>query len=249
MKRLLIILALLLLIPITSSKAATTYVPFTTTSFVPTNLPNLVLWAKKNTGLTGAPSAITAWADQSGAGHDLITQSTSKPTLDADNTVKFVAGISNQWMQAAFTSSTPRTVCMRVLNATWVTDRNIWDGVIMNSDTFEDYPTAAPNMVYGTATNYMSFTMSVGDWHSVCGIHNGTSSVVRIDGTKFTTAVNVETGPTGGINLMNGGNFSGSPQGYSNGKVAEVLIYSDVKSDSDLDKIIAYLDTLGGAAW
>ena len=211
-----------------------------TTSFLPSDLPNLVAWYRLGIGLTNdGGGLISKWADQSGNGNDLTATTTRRPTLQGDNSLLF-NGTSND-MQVAFTLNYPMSVFLRVKPVTWSDNLYITDsgpsvgsgmGIVQSGSTPDLY------LHSGTLTMANS-NATLGSWHGLGAVFNAASSKFKIDSTTQVTGNPGNKNPAG----LTLGSFAGHALN-SNIYVKELCLYSDAKSDADIQSIIDYLNTL-----
>jgi uncharacterized repeat protein (TIGR02059 family) len=212
----------------------------TATGFLPSDLDNMIMWYRKGTGITGSPS-VTAWADQSGNGHDLSAG--DAPQLQGDGTILF-DGSNDHLRVTTGTLGTIFTVCMRVKVLTWVNNDRIFDttstnggGLLMSGSTPE------VKQVYGNGA-FIGGAVNIpvdGSYHNVIVLFKQSDQNVRVDGTDTTstnvTAVASQTGFT--LAAIGAANAN-----WSNIQVAEVVVYTDKLTAGEMTDMDTYLSSV-----
>lgn len=198
----------------------------------------MAAWFRKNTGISSAANAVSAWADQSGNGRDLIQATgANQPTVQGDGTILF-DGTSDFLKTAAFTLNQPDTIYLRMKQVTWIAQDAIFDGNTLSSGAVYQNSITPNVRQFAGLDSTENGAMAVNTWASMAAVFNGASSVLQIDGTTVTG--NAGAGNKGGFTL--GAASDGTRP--SNIQVAEVIIYNVAHDATTRAQVIAYLDTL-----
>ncbi|GAB5526927.1 MAG: hypothetical protein Roseis2KO_47990 [Roseivirga sp.] len=236
-----------------------------TAPFSPGNVSDdLQLWLTASAGVSGA-SPVTGWADQSGLnndatvvgnGPDLLSGTINfNPALDFTRTnseyLQITNGIlggrsySNAWV---YYVSKPNTVNQRTtiffeeLSGTteYFGSLNAWE----NGNAFFDFGNAgAGGRITGnvgtTAGTYNFWTMGSS---SSTSTPNGTNKVIYRDGVAIISSNTNDASITGSNqNLFIGGRFQETDGNYFDGEIAELIIYDEVPSELEQEKVQSYL--------
>lgn len=201
-------------------------------------LANKVLWLKKGVGITHVANVVSAWADQSGAGNNLVQATESKkPILQGDGTILF-DGVDDA-MSKAFTLNRPSTVYVRYTHvATVGSNSPVVAGNVQSGG--EIYYASGANIpwAYAGAGINSGVTTTLGAYYSVAAMYNGASSIIRVGATEA-------SGDTGGGN-MGGVSLAGRPDGlgFQSVRITEVIVYNVAHTLAERNQNIAYLDSL-----
>lgn len=236
-----------------------------TAPFSPGNVSDdLQLWLKADAGISGA-SPVTGWADQSGLnndatvvanGPDLLTgQLNFNPTLDFTRAnseyLQITNGIlggrsySNAWV---YYVSKPNAVNQRTTiffeelsGATeYFGSLNAWE----NGNAFFDFGhVGAGGRItgnVGTAAGVYNFwTMGSS---STTATPNGTNKAIYRDGVAIISGNANDASITGSNqNLFIGGRFQEADGNYFDGEIAELIIYDEVPTELEQEKVQSYL--------
>lgn len=198
---------------------------------------SMAAWFRKGYGVTQVANAVSAWADQTGNGRNLVQATgAAQPTLQSDATILFDG--TGDYLQVAFTLNQPTTVYLRLKQVTWTINDSVFDGGVLNGGSLYQN-TATPNLTMFAGLNAPSSTsLAVNTWGSVAAVFNAASSVLQV-------GASTATGSTG-TNNMGGLTLGASASGvnFGNIQVAEVIVYSEAHDATTRAQVIAYLDTL-----
>ena len=214
--------------------------------FVPTDIAGCMLWLPVDAGGLGP---VQLWADSSGNGNDALQGTlANRPTgnavvLNGHNVVQFNG--STTFMQTpAFAAGQPNTIFIVLKMDTTSPANFICDGVGgANRNIFWD-PGGNRALYAGSVVSGSAATTSPEIW---CGVFNGASSNLWINGILDAS------GDPGAQNLTNGLNIGSAgdspPNGALNGYIAEVIIYNTSLSDADKNRVGNYQSGWSGIPW
>ena len=219
---------------------ASGYVPPAGSSWTPADLTGLVAWwdASDTATITHDDTgAVSAWADKSGNGYSLTQPtSTRRPTtgatsLNSLNVLTFDGG--DDIISATLAQSQPFTIA-----TVW---RDVPGDARWYSSASNDVQYISWLGIYaGTAVlNGPAYTPNT--WAYSTHIFNGSSSVVRLNGTAGSTG-------NPGATAMSGSLWIGSRTGsfYLTGNVAEFIVAAGALTGSDLTDLETYLSDKWG---
>ncbi len=211
-------------------------------AFLPNYLSNLKAWYRFNIGITITGLGVSNWADQSGNGNNLRqTSDTNRPLKESDGSILF-DGVDNFLDTNSFTLNQPTIVYFLGKQVSWTANDRILDGNVINTMGLRQR-TTTPNIEMKAANNAPGNNDFVLDTYAVItAIYNGSLSVLR---------VNYGAEATGDAGSNNAGGFTlgargGTPNSFSNIQVKEVLLYNQLQDAAKSNKIIHYLDQVGG---
>jgi len=228
-------------------------------SFSPANLSGLSLWLKADAGVTLSGSNVTAWADQSGTGKNMVALGGNEPTFIASelNGKPVIDFATDKYMSASFSA----------INFTQQTVFVVFKFVSANLSNFAR-PFSQSNTAYLDSTtpgNLLPILRNDGTDEMWCfsandsflvGLatsnnawHISTTKTDGNDGSFFINASNEQTFVTtfnpsitdmqvGGA-LTDGGGM-GDP---FNSKLAEVIVYDRNLTTPERQQVEAYLNT------
>jgi hypothetical protein len=212
--------------------------------FDPTTIAGLSLWVKGDTGITLNGSKVSAWADQSGNGKNLIQNTAgNQPTYLASAKngkpgVRFTIAATSFMSTSNFASAIAHPMIFIVYTQTqvvagnqeYVFDAGGGDRVQMNKN--QNNRTA----MYAGAQIQINETYPLSWRIRVCSF-NGSS------GAMYTNGVQNIAGNVGNQTMPNFvlGRWAGG-SAYSEFDVAEILIYNSILSDSDRNNVEGYLN-------
>jgi len=223
--------------------------------WLPSNANNLVLWLKGDTGITATGTSISGWADQSGNGNDAATAlGIASPLVVSDDVnnydvVQFdgrysYTEIPDDATLDCFANGMSMFVVMNV--AALTTSQFI--GTKGNASYSLGVINALPGTTNGGIFNNGADTYSSADVisqsnYQIIGVVGGTLALEAnyyfwMDGTNSGASALVAADNSDPLTL---GKYGTSATGLLNGKIAEVVMYQDIVSDGDRQKIEGYL--------
>lgn len=234
-------------------------------SFSPNKLPNLSLWLRSDLGITLNGSNVSSWADQSGNGRD-FTQGTAaaqpayvssggaknRPYLDFD-------GVNDYLYRASGWSPTGAQTVIIVFKTDAAPSPGVAAGILGISDAGTGQ-IDIENIVYSGYTEY-NFRFSYGAnlvGFSPLDFTNYSRWVISYNGSGSATPGNYtmyKEGASFGSLIASGGSAAfpaGAGIGFRldtgvnffDGKILEIIIYSDQKTGTDLANLVAYIESL-----
>ena len=206
--------------------------------FLPSDLANLELWTKYNSGITVTGSGVSQWDDQSGNGNHL-KQATdaSRPSKEVDGSILF-DGLDNFLKADAFTLVQPETIYLLFKQVAWTANDYMTDGNTANTAVLQQF-TAAPQIRLFAGAGLGNVSLTLDTYGVLSTVINGSSSVIQIDnGTPV-------TGAAGAAN-MGGFTLGSKSDGLSaaNIQVKEVLVYSAAHDAATRAQVRAYLQSI-----
>ena len=199
-------------------------------SYLPSDNPaSLVGWFRMGVGVTSSGGFASAWADQSGNGHDLLQgTATNQPAYDGTAILTF-DGVDNFMQTAAFTLNVPIQVSALVRQISFTNNDTFWDGIGVDLiDLFQNV--TSPNVaLYSGLTAANNTNMTIGTFFAVTALYNGASSSLKVGSTAATTG-NPGTRNAGGFTLGSGGNAPG-PSAWVNADFKDCLLYTSDAAD------------------
>lgn len=213
----------------------------------------LKLWLKADAGVTSQGGAVSAWADQSGAGNT-VSQSTPAymPSL-VDNVingrpvVRFANG--SQGLQSAglvLSGNTSFTTfaSFKYNSLPASTYQYVWfDGSDTSTGGYGIYMTTIQKFraAWGASNNaVMNANSSVtGTWYRAASSYDGANNRMWINGGYIGSAAKTDSNLSG-LAFSVGNLASGSTKGLY-GDVSEILVYNRALSDSERAGVDAYL--------
>lgn len=197
-----------------------------------------VAWYRYGVGITGV-SAVSAWADQSGNGNNLVQASSgNQPLLQSDNSILF-DGVDDN-LSVTFTLNQPLTYYVLGKQLTSVSTGRIIGGpvgacvIVMGASS----PFIMLNAGSPAATNG---NWAINTYGVLANVMNGASSSLQVNNTAAVTG-NPGAGNPGGITIgaASNGLFPANIQ------VKEVIAFSSAHSAAQQSTVITYLATVGG---
>jgi hypothetical protein len=220
----------------------------------PTQIAGCVVWYTADAGTYqdfagGTPAAsdgdpVGAWADRSGNGHHLQqTTTAAKPVLklaiqNGKPVVRF-DGVQTVLPGGAFTLDQPHTRFAVLLGRTTANQAFI-DGSTSNGALF--YVPASPAWSMYAGSELDSALTPDGAFHIWRGTFNGASSKIAIDDGPVTTGAAGSTSAGGIVLGARGGDFLFP----ADCDIGEVIEYNSALSDSDVTKVLNYLNSRWG---
>ena len=207
--------------------------------FLPSDLANLELWTKYNSGITVTGSGVSQWDDVSGNGNHLKQGTdTNRPSKEGDGSILF-DGVDNFLKADAFTLVQPETIYFLGKQVSWTINDTFFDGNALNRAKLQQSPTTPSIIAYAGSFSGSSSDLSVGAYGVVANIYNGASSVLQINNNPPITG-DFGAADMGGFTL----GASGSNVNWSNIQVKEVLIYSAAHDAATRAQVISYLQSI-----
>lgn len=198
-----------------------------------------VAWYRYGIGITSAGGLVSAWADQSGNGNDLVQATgTNQPALQADNSILF-DGVDNQ-MEATFTLNQPCTFYLLLKQVTWALSDVIFDGSAAQTQLTQTATTPGLKLVPG-ASFPQNNSLTLDAYGVVTAIFNGASSLLQINNGSPSTENTTANNP-GGFSI--GANRTMAAA--SNIQVKEIILFPVAHDAATRTTVITYLATVGG---
>jgi len=207
----------------------------------PSELPDLKLWTRFNSGITVTGSGVSQWDDQSGNGNHLKQGTdTNRPSKESDGSILF-DGVDNFLKADAFTLVQPETIYLLVKQVTWTDADYLFDGNASSSGLVYQKSTSPGLRAFAGALSGENTDLVLDAYGVISVTFNGTSGVFQI---------NNNTALTGDYGAANMGGFilgaiAGGGANWSNIQVKEALIYSTAHDAATRVEIIAYLSNVG----
>lgn len=198
-------------------------------------------WYRYGVGITSAGALVSAWADQSGNGRNLLQATgTNQPTLDTDNSILF-DGSDNFLKTDAFTLNQPETIYLLAKQVTWTIADSLFDGNASAGGKIRQ-GSVTPGLLLNAGSSTADLaTPAVGAFSVITTIFNGASSGMSVNTGTFTTG-NAGANNLGGITLASGG---GAIQ-YANVAFKEVIVFPAAHDAATRLRVIQYLMQVGG---
>lgn len=179
------------------------------------------------------------WTDRGTNGYDMVQSTATNRPLFKTNVQNSKPGIlfdgSNDWLETTTATLTQAfTVCVACKNTSVSGDRYIFDGSTARS-LLRSSATSL-QVFAGSLQNVPSYTHDT-NAHYVIIVFNGSSSEVHIDGTTYTTSLNVGTNNLDDLVYGRRGDIGGS---YYSGYIFEAFIYDSALGASDRGDVESY---------
>ena len=223
-------------------------------AFSPTDIADLIVWLKADTGISQSGGVVTSWADQSGQNNDFASSAGAEPTLISSeiNSLPAVDFAGDKYMTASvnytFTGQTFLIVFRYSSNAStygrlfsqWDAN-NTWDFEL--ADSYLPFLRNQGADEIATYAGGWFFAEAVSDDNAYLAIskHNGSTFTLQINnGSEVTDSSTLNAAiATFAISASNV-NFVGNDT--FNSKVAEILVYSRALNSQELDNLKTYLN-------
>jgi hypothetical protein len=228
-------------------RAATRSLGLLPSGFSPPSIPGLTAWydATKITGLSDG-SALGTWDDLSGNGQNL-TQSSggSKPTYYSSTAAKLVNALPAVW----FTS--PNSYMTTSAFGSTLADTTIFIVAGTSSDTssyYDGLTSSHRQMLFWGSSALMNLYAGSGApstaiWddyvHCWTAQFNGSSSLLREDGTSELSGANPGSNALDGLTL--GTNYAETSSVFLNGPVCEFIVYTGALTLANIELVEGYL--------
>lgn len=208
--------------------------------FLPSDLANLELWTRFNSGITVTGSGVSQWDDQSGNGNHLLQGTdANRPSKEADGSI-LGDGLAHFLKAGAFTLAQPYAIYLLINPVSWTDNDCVFDGNTLNTGAlYQRVATPAMDFYAGTAFAAANSDLVVGSYGAMVVVGNGASSLIQV-GNNAPTTGNPGTSAMGGFTLAS----RGDGVSWSNIQVKEVLIYSEAHDAVTRAKVIAYLQSI-----
>jgi hypothetical protein len=230
-----------------------------TSKFLPSGLSGLSLWLKADAGVTLSGFNVTAWADQSGNGRNMLSDF-STPDISF---VSSVAGFNNKPVIRFSISNNNGDVGLS--NSNTFTGKSFFIVYKLSSITGFDFSIPFENTLINVYTNQPDQERAFGGYYNAFYDSNtistlGTTylrSVLTDDGQNINYFINGDSdgGTTEGLGSItrdyivigNGGARGAGPNPSINqpfqGDLAEIICYNRVLNTSERKQVEAYLNT------
>jgi hypothetical protein len=195
-------------------------------------------------GITVAQRNVSAWADQSGAGHN-ATQAVaaSRPLLESaglgGQPSVWGDGIDDFLKTAGFTLVQPTTIVVATQAVAHAANASPWDGFTVNTlrliDTGADW-----QMNAGASGPSVARDLNP---HILSATYSGAASVLRIDGTP-TAASNAGAAGAGGLTLL----ADGANANPAKSRIGAACVYNRALGAAELGIVERYLGSVFGIA-
>jgi len=225
----------------TWSRAMTLDITATARKFLPSDISNLSVWFKADAGVTATGLNVTAWADQSGNGNNAVAYNNPQVIANAlnGNPVVFFNGASQYaGFPISLEQDTPRTIFI-------VGKYNDLDGYqqgflsLGNDDGYIFLQGDGEDKSYfynNSGQIPAPTTYSVANYHMVT-VNSGASATMSINGLAGDAEALDVPAILSGI-IANRQGFSE----YANCNIAEIIIYNQGLSLTELDQVQKYLN-------
>lgn len=190
-------------------------------AYLPSDNPaSLVAWFRKGVGVTVTGSGVSAWADQSGNGNNLLQATdTKRPIYDGSAVITF-DGVAQFLKCAAFTLNQPTQISILASQVSWSLNREFFDGNT-TANTVIQQTTSSPRIRFFAGVFLAnSASMTVGSFFAVTSLANGASSSFKI-GSDAEITGNAGTNNMGGFTL---GCDGSTISAFANISVKEIII-------------------------
>ena len=211
-------------------------------SYLPSDNPtSLIAWFRMGVGVTSSGGFASAWADQSGLGHDLLQATgTNQPAYDGSAILTF-DGVDNFMKCVAFTLNQPEQVSALLNQVSWTLNDALWDGNSVLGMLLSQNDLTPRLLLYAGTVSIRDANAAVGTFHAITALYNGVSpaSSLKVDANAATT---------GSSGANNASGFTLGVRGsvdslFSNIAVKEIIIRNvddaTIRADDH-----AYLQTL-----
>lgn len=197
-------------------------------------------WFRKGIGLTSAAGKVSAWADQSGNGRNLVQGTgAAQPSLNADGSVQTAAASSQYMKTAAFTLNQPTVIFLLGAQIDWTLNNVLFDGNGAAGGALQQ-ATSTPNIVLNAGAQ----ACETSAWPL------GTVDVLRFKFQTIASSITVGAGASTfgspGSNTMGGFTLgaTGVPSNYGSIKAYEIIIFDFVPTDAQIANIYAYMQAV-----
>jgi len=209
-------------------------------TFLPSSISGLVAWYRFGVGITEAGSGVSNWADQSGAGNDLVQGTdANRPAKQSDGSILF-DGVDNFLKTASFTLAQPVSVCLLMKQVTWTLNDSLFDGNAGNDLRMYQDPTTPSIHMFAGSSGPENTGLTVDTYMNVFAIYNGASSYSQVNDTISIVADAGSASPDG----FTLGSFGNGGAGWGNIQVKEIALYNVAITASNISDLRTYFATL-----
>jgi len=206
--------------------------------FFPNDFPNLIQWNRFNQGITVTGSGVSQWDDQSGQGnHYLQGVDANRMTLQGNGAL-LGNGVDQFIKTAGYTLPQPATVFLRFKQLSWVANDRVFDGAIQ---TVLAQVGSSPQLQIFAGVGFvpMSPSLPLNTLGTVVIVFNGAASQIQLEN-------NAPTVGDAGVQVLNGTTLGATASGTQNSNIEvwEQVIYSDVKTQTEIQRVVNYLNSL-----
>jgi hypothetical protein len=197
-------------------------------------------WYRYGVGITSAGGLVSAWADQSGNGRNLVQNTgTNQPTLSADSSILF-DGVDNYLKTGAFTLNQPVTTYALMRQVSYTNNEYVIDGDTAASMLIFQNGTEPQLSLYAGGIAGNNSDLVTGSYGVLAAVFDGASSLMQ---------VNNGAPSTGGAGAQNAGGLtigaSGGGTAFSNIQVKEVVVFPVAHDAATRARVIRYLQQVG----
>lgn len=224
--------------------------------WTPAQLAGLIGWWMADVGVTQAAGAVSAWADQSGAGHNVTQSGAPKPVYNATSfNNKQGITFSSTYLQSGtyVQGGTNKMSCFAAAKKiTTIGTNDVWVSYSgpPSANFYDNVGSAGLLTNTGTGNAVGGYRVSqLDDQAIVLGTSYRVGSI--FDGTNHTAYINnVASGSpvassgnfiSPGLLMLGAGLVSGAPAGGSNICLAEIIVTNTAVSATDRNNIETYL--------
>lgn len=196
-------------------------------------------WYRYGQGITSSGGLVSAWADQSGNGRNLVQLTgTNQPSVSADGTITF-DGVDN-FMRVAFTLVQPVTFYIVWRANAAANNSRIVDGAT-NGTIFSYLRWNATSLatVLNAGSGAGTLATTAGTWMVDFTVANSTNSLHARNTGVDDDPADAGTNNPGGITV--GANTSTSPSNFSNSSVREIIVFPAAHDEATRQRVVNYL--------
>ena len=238
--------------PVTVSEAMAPFAcSAAATQFIPTQISGCTLWLRSDLGIT-LGTGVSAWADQSGNGHN-VTQGTGskQPTYNATggpNNLPYVKGDGiSQFLTGAWTLNQPfERFMVAIWNSPWSAgNEQMSSGGTSSAVIYSPYRRTDVNTagMFGGSVITGAFTSAnFALWQMYDSQFNSGTGTLVIGGSQIATGAVGSNNP-GGCSLMTGTSLGAGSAPIS---IVEVIDFNAILSSSDRANVRTYFQNRYG---
>lgn len=213
---------------------------YVVSGLLPTDLDNLDMWFRFNTGITVTGQGVSTWADQSGNGRDLVQATDDfRPSLESDNSL-LCDGVEDGMRITDYVRLQPTTFYLLMKQVTWTINRTFTDGGNSNTALIRQ-TTSSPNISLHAGSNGdNNGDLAINVYSVISAVFNGASSVLQVN--KNAPVIS-DAGASDTDGLAMG--FSAGTSADSNSQFKEIIVYAAAHDAATRIQIINYLSDVG----